>query len=84
MLYDEPTTGLDPILSTTIENLMNQLNTTQHVSSIVVSHQPSTIMRTSRNIYLIKDKTISVSDQTERVLSLDESPIKHFIEGVGQ
>ena len=45
MLYDEPTTGLDPVLSTNIEDLMVQLSDTLNVTSIVVD--ASTIDNTS-------------------------------------
>ena len=55
MLYDEPTTGLDPILSTNIENLIVKLNDQLHVTSIIVTHQISTILRVSDKIYMMQD-----------------------------
>jgi len=55
MLYDEPTTGLDPVLSTSIEDLMVDLNRQFAVTSIVVTHQVSTIFRTADRIYLMRD-----------------------------
>ncbi len=55
MLYDEPTTGLDPILSTNIENLIVKLNDQLHVTSLVVTHQISTILRTADQIYMMQD-----------------------------
>ncbi len=55
MLYDEPTTGLDPVLSTSIEDLIVDLNRQFAVTSIVVTHQVSTIFRTADRIYLMKD-----------------------------
>src|SRR5581483_7868753 len=39
ILYDEPTTGLDPVMSTIIEDYMNQLQDQFHAASIVVTHQ---------------------------------------------
>jgi len=39
MLYDEPTTGLDPITATTITNLMVKVRDLQGVSSLFVTHQ---------------------------------------------
>lgn len=55
MLYDEPTTGLDPVLSTNIEDLMVNLNRQFAVTSIVVTHQVSTIFRTADRIYLMNN-----------------------------
>jgi phospholipid/cholesterol/gamma-HCH transport system ATP-binding protein len=43
ILYDEPTTGLDPITSTVIENLIVGLTHDTQATSIVVTHQHSTI-----------------------------------------
>jgi phospholipid/cholesterol/gamma-HCH transport system ATP-binding protein len=39
LLYDEPTTGLDPITSTTVDDEIIKLRDIEHVSSIVVTHQ---------------------------------------------
>lgn len=39
MLYDEPTTGLDPITATTITDLIVKVRDVDHVSSILVTHQ---------------------------------------------
>jgi phospholipid/cholesterol/gamma-HCH transport system ATP-binding protein len=39
MLYDEPTTGLDPQMARTVISLINRLAETKHVSSVVVTHQ---------------------------------------------
>jgi phospholipid/cholesterol/gamma-HCH transport system ATP-binding protein len=39
MLYDEATTGLDPITATTVDDEMVKLRDIEHVSSIVVTHQ---------------------------------------------
>lgn len=67
MLYDEPTTGLDPILSTNIENLIVKLNDTLHVTSIVVTHQISTIMRTSDKIYMMQDGLLLPPETPETI-----------------
>ena len=58
MLYDEPTTGLDPILSTNIEDLIVRLSRQLKVTSIVVTHQISTILRTADKIYMMHNGTL--------------------------
>ena len=66
VMYDEPTAGLDPIASTTIENLMRDLqDTPDHPSSsgvssyIVVTHQHSTIRRAvDRLVFLHQGKVV--------------------------
>ncbi|WP_193198776.1 ABC transporter ATP-binding protein [Nostoc sp. MG11] len=83
LLYDEPTAGLDPIASTVIEDLIRYLQSTQGVCGTyaVVTHQDSTIRRTSdRLVFLYEGKvqwqgTVSEIDSTEHPL------IRQFISG---
>ena len=53
ILYDEPTAGLDPISSTLIEDYIVRLKEETHASSIVVTHQMSTITRTADRVLMI-------------------------------
>lgn len=53
ILYDEPTTGLDPVMSTIIEDYMIQLEAQLHAASIVVTHQYSTWTRTADRIVML-------------------------------
>ena len=55
ILYDEPTTGLDPILSTNIEDLISKLSIKLKVTSIVITHQISTILRTADKIFMLSN-----------------------------
>ena len=84
MLYDEPTTGLDPVLSTVIENCINHMNAIHKVASIVVSHQPSTILRTADSIHLLGGKAIQESIQTQHLDQQENSRIRNFVQGVSQ
>ena len=54
MLYDEPTTGLDPVLSSNIEDLIVTLSKELGMASIVVTHQQSTMLRTPDKIYFME------------------------------
>lgn len=53
ILYDEPTAGLDPISSTLIEDYIVRLKDETHASSIVVTHQMSTIQRTADKVLML-------------------------------
>lgn len=82
MLYDEPTTGLDPLLSTSIEDLIVKLSDELKVTTLVVSHQRSTILRTADKIYLMEAGKISESVTPEAVELLNnDSHIRNFIYG---
>ncbi|GAB2664447.1 ABC transporter ATP-binding protein [Flavihumibacter cheonanensis] len=55
ILYDEPTTGLDPITSKEISELMNELQKKYNTSSITISHDMNCIQRTADRVILLVD-----------------------------
>ncbi|MFC1483367.1 ABC transporter ATP-binding protein, partial [Candidatus Margulisiibacteriota bacterium] len=83
LLYDEPTTGLDPIMSTTIEDLIKQLHKTINITSILVTHQQTTIVRSSDKIYFLKDGAIRLIGNPENLRMSHEKELRKFavIEG---
>jgi len=50
MLYDEPTTGLDPVTTYTIDQLIVRLQETVKVTSIIVSHDVSSVFRVASQV----------------------------------
>ncbi|MGE4169680.1 MAG: ABC transporter ATP-binding protein [Candidatus Margulisiibacteriota bacterium] len=81
MLYDEPTTGLDPILSTNIEDLIVKLNNHLHVTSIVVTHQISTILRTADKIYLVHEGKLFPPETPDSIMDSPNEIVRRFIRG---
>lgn len=55
ILYDEPTAGLDPVASTVIEDYILRLRDETKATSIVVTHQMSTITRCSDKVIMLYD-----------------------------
>ena len=55
ILYDEPTTGLDPITSKEINALMNKVHEKYQTASIIISHDLSCIKRTAHRIIVLKN-----------------------------
>ena len=53
MFYDEPTTGLDPIMSDVINELILQTRTQRQVTSIVVTHDMRTVTKTADRILML-------------------------------
>lgn len=53
MLYDEPTTGLDPVTSRDIIKLMLDMQDAYHMSSVIISHDLQCVHAGSRIIALI-------------------------------
>ena len=53
MLYDEPTTGLDPIMSDVVNELMISTRTTHKVTSIVVTHDMKSAMKVADRLLML-------------------------------
>ncbi len=81
ILYDEPTTGLDPITAVTIENLMIKLSQELKVTSIVVTHVLQTVYRTSDRVFLL-DKGEFIDSGSPQETQKSKNPIiQKFITG---
>lgn len=54
MLYDEPTTGLDPVTAYTIDQLIVRVRKDFHVTSVVVSHDVSSVFRVADRVAFLE------------------------------
>jgi phospholipid/cholesterol/gamma-HCH transport system ATP-binding protein len=74
ILYDEPTTGLDPITSKEISDLMNELQKKYNTSSIIISHDMNCIQRTADRMILLVDG-IAYAEGSFDVLKATSDPV---------
>jgi phospholipid/cholesterol/gamma-HCH transport system ATP-binding protein len=81
LLYDEPTTGLDPINVTRIADLIEYLNGTLDVTSVVVTHDMDTALAISDRIAMIQDGFVIFSGTPDELLASDDPRVRDFIEG---
>jgi len=81
ILYDEPTTGLDPITSTNIEDMINKMNKELHVTSVIVTHQLSTIFRTSDRIVMLNEGRFIETGSVEMTKASSDPVVRNFIKG---
>lgn len=79
ILYDEPTTGLDPITSTLTENLILKLSRELRVTSIIVTHQLSTIFRTASRIVMLNEKKLIESGTVAETKQSKNPVIRNFV-----
>ncbi|MDH3200739.1 MAG: ABC transporter ATP-binding protein [Myxococcales bacterium] len=81
LLYDEPTTGLDPINVTRIADLIVDLNDRIQVTSVVVTHDMDTALAISDRIAMIQDGFVIFSGTPDEVRASDDPRVRDFIEG---
>lgn len=79
ILYDEPTAGLDPISSTLIEDYIVRLKEETHASSIVVTHQMSTIMRTADKVLMLYNSKSVFKGTPKEMCEAGNEYTKQFI-----
>lgn len=78
ILYDEPTTGLDPVMSTVVEDYMIELENQLQAASIVVTHQYSTWTRTVDRIILLHAGKIVWQGKPSEAVDSDNAYMKQF------
>lgn len=79
ILYDEPTTGLDPIMSDSIDELMVHLNKKVNATSIVVTHDMFSVKNVADKVSMMHNGKIYFSGTYDEILNSDDSVIRNFI-----
>ena len=82
VLYDEPTTGLDPIVSDSIDRLIIRVTDTLKVTSIVVTHDMRSARRVGRRVVMLHNKRIYATGTPDDIFTSDDPVVKQFINGI--
>jgi phospholipid/cholesterol/gamma-HCH transport system ATP-binding protein len=83
ILYDEPTTGLDPIMSDSIDDLIKDLNQKLNVTSIIVTHDMFSVKNTADKIAMMYEGKIYFTGTPQEVLESTDPVIQKFIQRTG-
>ena len=81
LLFDEPTTGLDPVLSAVIDELIIDLTEKAHATSIVVTHELKSAFRIATRIAMLFRGRIIEEERPERFRTSHNPVVEQFIEG---
>jgi len=81
MLYDEPTAGLDPIMASTINALVLDLQKKLKVSSLVVTHDMSSVFRIADRIAMLYEGRVHKIGTKEEFRTSDDTKVQKFIYG---
>lgn len=83
ILYDEPTTGLDPIMSDSIDNLIRELSERLDVTSIVVTHDMQSVKNVADKVAMIHDGVVYFTGTPHDLLKSNDPVIIDFIKRTG-
>lgn len=81
ILYDEPTTGLDPITSDVINELINSLREKLHITSIAVTHDMVSARKIADRMVLLYDGKVVADGATQAFLETTDDRVQRFIHG---
>jgi len=79
LLYDEPTTGLDPVTTTVIDRLVLRMNEELGVTSIVVTHDMTSAYRVGDRIAMLYNGGIRQVGTPEEIRATEDPVVKGFI-----
>lgn len=84
IIYDEPTTGLDPVIASEIIELIRSLQETQRLASIIVTHDLYCIERIGGRIVMLSDHDIIFDGNLEKFKNAEDERIKEFLYSTGR
>ena len=84
ILYDEPTTGLDPIMSDVISDLILDLQKALKTTAIVVTHDMKSAYKVASRIAMIHEGRVLTADRPEAIRASQDPYVRQFVEGLSQ
>jgi phospholipid/cholesterol/gamma-HCH transport system ATP-binding protein len=81
LLYDEPTTGLDPVTTTVIGRLIVRMRDELAVTSVLVTHDMGSAYRVSDRIAMLYEGRIRFTGTPEEVAASEDPVVRGFVEG---
>ncbi|MFV8756714.1 ABC transporter ATP-binding protein [Nannocystaceae bacterium ST9] len=81
ILYDEPTTGLDPSNCNRIARMIRKLQHELGVTSIVVTHDMTTAWYVADRVAMLYDKRFPYVDEVDAFRKIEDPVVRDFIEG---
>jgi phospholipid/cholesterol/gamma-HCH transport system ATP-binding protein len=81
MLYDEPTTGLDPIMTDVVDMLIYDTQKASNMTSIVVSHDIKSTLKLADTIAMIYNGQVVLQGTPAEFQASDNPVVKQFLSG---
>ena len=81
MFFDEPTTGLDPVIAHAILNLIESIHGRLRFTGIIVSHELSRVFQIVQKVAMLHEGVILTVGTPEEILSSSDPVVRQFITG---
>ena len=83
IFYDEPTTGLDPVTSKQVDNLIHHLAKKFKITSLVITHDMFSVFRIANKVALLVDGKIHFSGTPDELRQSNNREVVEFLERYG-
>jgi phospholipid/cholesterol/gamma-HCH transport system ATP-binding protein len=80
ILYDEPTTGLDPITAREISALIVRIQQRYNTSAVIISHDMNCVRTTANRVVMLIDGRSYCEGTTEYLTQLNDEQVNAFFE----
>jgi phospholipid/cholesterol/gamma-HCH transport system ATP-binding protein len=84
VLYDEPTTGLDPIVADSIDQLIVRVRDRLNVTSVVVTHDMRSARRVGQRILMLHQGKIYFEGTPEQIFASQDPIVYKFVNGISE
>jgi len=81
LLFDEPTTGLDPVTTSTIEEKIAALQQRLHPTMVIVTHHMPTVYALSDRIVMLHEGRVMIKGTVDEVRNSDDPLVQQFLQG---
>jgi phospholipid/cholesterol/gamma-HCH transport system ATP-binding protein len=81
LLYDEPTTGLDPVMTDSINRLISKIHRQENVTSIMVTHELRTVFEVAERVIMIHNGKIKFDGTPAQIKQSEDKVVQQFISG---
>jgi len=81
LFYDEPTTGLDPVMTDSINRLILKFQNTGEVTSVIITHEMRTVYDVADRVLLLHEGRIWFDGSPEEIKNVDDLVVQQFITG---
>ena len=81
LLYDEPTTGLDPILADSINRLIVRMEQSLQITSVVISHDIESALKYASTIAMLHEGRIVAHGSPEEIMENEDPLVRQFLAG---
>lgn len=83
LFYDEPTTGLDPVATKNVDDMIQEIAQKLAVTSVVISHDMASTFRIGHHVSMLYKGRIIASGSPEEILVDPPEPLREFLQHSG-